>query len=249
MNPRTDIIVLVHNNLNLTKGFIEKVFENTENFNLIFVDNGSTDGTNEFLTEGEIDKKWKLITSDKNLGVIGGRNLGAKHVTSEYFLNIDNDQYPRKGWLEGLHSLMNEGYDVVGCEAWQIHPPKTPGSVMLGDSSVPDRGYFPFKHCKNPKDRYSYIGCGGMLIKKHVYDQIGLFDDRFSPAYFEDPDFSWRCIKAGFKLGWKYNCPIDHLAHQTFNSQNLFQKNHQFVKSWLEFRKKWLPFYPDLMQM
>ena len=249
MNPQTDIIVLVHNNLSLTQGFVEKIFSNTENFNLIFIDNGSTDGTNDFLKNGEQQGRWKLITSNRNLGVIGGRNLGAKYITSDYFLNIDNDQYPRKGWLTGLHDLMNKGYDVVGCEAWQIHPPKTPGVVSLGKTTVPDRSYFPFKHCKLPKDKYSYIGCGGMLIKKSVFDKIGLFDERFSPAYFEDPDFSWRCIKAGFKLGWLYNCPVDHLSHQTFNTQKLFEKNQQFVKSWMTFRQKWMPFYPDLMQM
>ena len=53
MTPRVDIICLVHNGLSITKGFVKALFENTSNFRLIFVDNGSTDGTPDFLKEGE----------------------------------------------------------------------------------------------------------------------------------------------------------------------------------------------------
>lgn len=249
MHPRTDIIVLVHNNLTITKGFVDKIFAATDNFDLIFVDNASTDGTNDFLLAGEKKGRWKTITSVENLGVIGGRNLGVKYITADYFMNLDNDQYPKPSWLQGLHDLMAEGYDIVGIEAWQILPPKTGGAVSLGQTMVQDRGYFPSKHCNRITDKFSYIGCGGMLIKKKVYDTIGLFDERFGPAYFEDPDFCYRALKAGFKLGWKCGCPVEHLGHQTFNDQKLFQKNTQFVKSWLEFRKKWGNHYPPLMQM
>ena len=86
-------------------------------------------------------------------------------------------------------------------------------------------------------------------MRTTVYKDIGLFDERFNPAYFEDPDFCFRAIQAGYKLGWKPNCPIDHLAHQTFDQQHLFNKSAQFVKSWKLFREKWLPFFPEPMSM
>lgn len=246
-HPLVDIICLVHNRLPITKKFVHYIFQNTSNFRLIFIDNGSSDKTPEYLKQGVLDKKWDVVSSAKNLGVIGGRNLGAQHVTSDYFLNIDNDQFVKKGWLDGLFNLMNKGYDIVGPEAWQLLPPKSSGAMVMGGKIIPDRSYFPFKHCEKLNDKFSYIGCGGMLIKKKVYDDIGLFDERYSPAYYEDPDFCWRAIKAGYKLGWKYNCPIIHLAHQTFNNQALFQKNEQFMKSWLKFREKWDGYFPDLM--
>lgn len=248
MNETTDIICLVHNQLTITKGFVDHLFSNTDNFRLIFVDNGSTDETPEYLAEGAQANRWTVVSPGRNLGIIEGRNLGAQHIKTKYFVNIDNDQYVKKGWLDQLFDLINEGYDVVGCEAWMLHPPGSCGAVVIGNVTH-GRAYYPFRRCTNSKERFAYIGCGGMLIKKDVYDQIGLFDERFSPAYFEDPDFCFRAIKAGYRLGWCPSCPVDHLAHQTMNSQSLFQKNAQFMKSWKAFIQKWHPYFPEPLQM
>ncbi len=249
MNPRVDIICLVHNQLHITKGFVKSLFANTENFRLTFIDNGSTDETPKFLAKGLKDGKWDAVFPRENLGVIGGRNLGVKYIKSDYFMNIDNDQYVKAGWLDKLFGVINRGYDIAGCEAWSLTPPGTAGVMSIGGVQISDRSYFPQRHCENPGENFTYIGCGGMLIKREVYDKIGLFDDRFNPAYFEDPDFCWRAIKEGFKLGWSHDCPIDHLAHGTFNHQSLFGKNDQFIKSWTAFKDKWHPYFPEPMKM
>jgi len=225
------------------------LFANTKNFNLIFVDNNSTDGTSEWLREGMQNQQWQVVTAMKgneptNLGVIGGRNLGVRYVTSDYFLNIDNDQYVEEGWLDVLHQRLSEGYDIVGCEAWKLVPPSKGEGVVVVGGQAHKRSYFPHKRCVNRKDDWTYIGCGGMLIKKAVYEKIGLFDERFSPAYFEDPDFCFQALQAGFKLCWCPECKITHLAHQTFNSQKLFEKNDQFVQSWTRFKDKWNGWFP-----
>lgn len=246
MLPKTDIICLVHNQLKVTQGFVEHLFGNTtrDSFELIFVNNASTDNTAEWLAEGEQAGRWKVVTATENLGVIGGRNLGATHVTSDYFMNIDNDQYVGAGWLKALHNKMSEGFDVVGCEAWKLVPPSRGGVVVL-DGKTHNRAYYPYKRCTIPGEQFTYIGCGGMLIKKSVYDQIGLFDEKFNPAYYEDPDFCFRVLQAGMKIGWCPECPVLHLAHQTFNNQKLFDKNDQFIKSWNLFKEKWNGWFPQ----
>ncbi len=248
MHPPVDIICLVHNQLAVTRGFVKRLFQHTENFRLIFIDNGSTDKTPGYLAEGEKTGKWKVVTLPYNFGVIKGRNIGVCFVESDYFLNIDNDQYPRGPWLSSLFKVMDTGYDIVGCEAWCLHPPAKGGSVVMGNKSY-DRSYYPFHRCTRPKEKFTYIGCGGMLIKSEIYDQIGLFDEQFSPAYYEDPDFCFRAIQAGFKLGWNHNCPMEHLAHQTIARQKLFRKNEQFLRSWRKFQKKWKNYFPTPLSM
>lgn len=247
-HPFTDIVVLVHNNLVVTRGFVKHLFKNTNNFHLIFVDNGSNEETAEYLRDGEKNGKWELLRSDTNLGIIRGRNFGATHVKADYFVNIDNDQYVGTRWLEILHTLMSDGYDIAGKEAWALIPPNSGGIVTMADGQY-KRDYYPFRHCSVKSEKFTYIGCGGMLIKKKVYKKIGLFDDRFHPAFFEDPDLGFTAIRAGFKLGWAPNCPIEHLAHQTIAHQDLFQKQTQFLKSWRAFQKKWTPYFPKPNKM
>lgn len=246
--PLVDIVVLVHNNLAVTTGFVDKLFANTKNFRLIFVDNGSSDGVMPFLKNGAARKTWTLIRSDENLGIIKGRNLGAQHVTAEYFLNIDNDQYPGEGWLDSLFALHEKGFGIVGVEAWKLHPPKSGGELILNNTTQ-SREYFPYKRCTKPTDSFTYIGCGGMLIPTSIYQKIGLFDERFSPAYFEDPDFSFRCHQSGISLGWDYSHNVHHLEHQTIQKQKLFSKNEQFMKSWKLFKEKWSPYFPKEPRM
>ena len=244
MHATTDIIVLVHNRLEITKGFVDHLFKATENFNLLFIDNHSTDGTPKYLKEGESTGKWRVLTMNTNEGIVVPRNVGAKLTKSDFFLNIDNDQYPRPGWLQKLHDLIDKGYDIAGCEAWKLQAPGSGGNLVMDGQNYP-MDYFPGRHCSRKGEEYTYIGCGGMLIKRSVYNDIGLFDEQFSPAYFEDPDFCFRVIKAGYKLGWCADCPITHLGHQTIRSQSLFAKNKQFHKSWGRFKEKWNPYYPD----
>ncbi len=248
--PFTDIVCLVHNQLAITKGFVKHLYDHTENFRLIFVDNNSDDGTSEWLKDNQQKYNWHILTAKNdegekdNLGVIGGRNLGAEYVTADYFVNIDNDQYVGANWLQILHDKMSQGFDIVGCEAWRLVPPGKGGAVVI-DGQSHNRFYYPYHRCQNKHEKFTYIGCGGMLIRRKVYDEIGLFDDRYNPAYFEDPDFCFRAIQSGFKLGWCPECPINHLSHQTFNNQRLFDKNKQFLLSWNKFKSKWKTWFPE----
>jgi GT2 family glycosyltransferase len=54
---------------------------------------------------------------------------------------------------------------------------------------------------------------GGMMIKKEVVEEIGLFDPQFNPKYFEDPDFCFRAIRKGYKIGWCVDYVIEHQKH------------------------------------
>jgi GT2 family glycosyltransferase len=82
--PDTTIVVLSHNNKNITEKFIELLFANTRAFRLIMIDNGSSDGTSEYLTQvlenksssSNTEKYITLVLNKENLGVIGGRNMG-----------------------------------------------------------------------------------------------------------------------------------------------------------------------------
>lgn len=229
-HPHTAIVVLSHNNVEITKKFLELLFKRTKDFYLIMIDNGSTDSTVSYLESkvyaNEENPSMILVYNQQNLGVIGGRNQGYALYSTlesvpEYLCFLDNDQFVRDGWLEQHHEFMQKGkYDVVGADAWLMNTL-----------------YKPVHNCKNPGEPFSYVGCGGMMVKKAVLDKIGLFDEQFNPAYFEDPDFNFRVRQSGFNVGWNFAAKIDHLPHQTLGKSK--DRMVYFKQSYERFVKKW----------
>lgn len=197
-HPATSIVVLTYNNLSINRRFINAIKKYTENYELIVVDNGSTDGTVEYLKS--LGSDIIFINNRKNLGIITGRNIGLKRANYDYLICLDNDQIVGEGWLEYLHSEMNNGYDFVGVEAWQVN-----------DSYLPIK-----RHTHRvPGMRIDYVGAGGCLMKRKVLDDIGIYDERFSPAYFEDVELCFRAKSKGYKIGWCDRKIILHLEHST----------------------------------
>lgn len=224
------IVILSYNTLEITKKCLELLFKRTDNFYPIIIDNGSTDGTVEYLQSNAFfDGKnisHTIVLNSENLGVIGGRNQGyAIYQTlenqPEYICFLDNDQFVREGWLDQFFDFMKKGnYDVGGCEAWLM-----------------DSNFMPKINCKRVQDPFTYLSGCGLFINKRVLDSIGLFDEQFNPAYFEDPDFIFRCRKNGFKIGWNINAKIDHLPHQTLGKNK--NKMQIFTNSFNKFKEKW----------
>lgn len=225
---KTAVVVLSYNGLATTQRFFDEFEKNTDlsQVKIYWIDNNSKDETPEYLRKKaeELDCL-SLNFQDTNTGVIGGRNIGFEWFFNEAkdcdkILFIDNDQYVREGWLDHHISVLNKGLDIVGVEAWQ-----------MSDTFLPVR--------KNVSLRewFTYVGCGGMLIRRECAEEIGLFDTRFNPSYFEDPDYVFRAREKKFSVGWNFKARIIHVPHQTLGQGG--DAGIQFVKSLNMFRGKW----------
>jgi GT2 family glycosyltransferase len=226
------ICVLSHNAIEITKKFIDLLFANTENFNLVMIDNGSTDGTAEYLTDTlsmfgnpyHEEKIINLVLNKENLGVIGGRNMGFALFNNEptdYLCFLDNDQFVQKNWLvDHINFLQTNNLDIAGVDAWLM-----------------DKKFMPRYNCKKPGEPFTYVGAGGMILKRKVVECLGGFDEQFNPAYFEDPDYNFRAQQNKFAIGWNHQAKILHLAHQTLGKNQ--DKHKIFKNSYEKFCNKW----------
>lgn len=157
------------------------------NFEVILVDN-SANFPSKFGSMGL--RSVQLVTSQKNLGASGGRNLGIRHSTGEYLFFIDDDVTIDRNSLAELTRIA-ESDPSIGI----IGP-----SMFLYD--IPSKAWFYNSYVSQDSheeivDVPLVVG-GALFIKRDVFRKIGLFDEIYF-VYHEDWDLCYRAKKAGFR--------------------------------------------------
>ena len=193
-NNFTSIIILTWNNLRYTKECIESIREHTnkELYEIIVVDNNSTDGTVDWL-KGETDLK--CIFNETNNGFSKGNNQGIEIAIGDSILFLNNDVVATPNWLFNLRIALfsSERIGAVGPltnyafgQAITVPYPLEDMSEMT--KFAKDNNY------SNPagwEEKLKLIGfC--MLVKMDTVKKIGGLDESFSPAHFEDDDYCYR---------------------------------------------------------
>jgi hypothetical protein len=112
--PEVSIIILNYNGKQYLTECIDSVLNQSyKNFEIIFVDNGSTDGSVDFLKQKYKDKRLKIYSTGKNHGFTGGNNFGYHNSNGEFIVLLNNDTIAEKTWLEeliyGMKNFENAG--------------------------------------------------------------------------------------------------------------------------------------------
>lgn len=220
---KLSIITLTLNKLDYTKKYIESLYKYTQDFELIIIDNGSTDGTVEYLKSlPDI----KLILNEENKGFSAGNNQGIKIAEGEYigFLNNDILLYP--DWFKACKKVFEkENAGFVSPRHINPHYDNTNQNKYIK--------YFqsiPF-NCEYEK---SFDECvfSCVVTKREVLDKIGVFDENFFPAFFEDNDLKYRSVEAGYGIFVTNEAGFYHFGSVTSvkHSQNM-EKNRAYYYS------------------
>ena len=230
------IILLTYNNLSATKRCIEELYRCTSNFDLIIVDNNSTDGTKKYLQQLFEKHSNTLIEYNiENQGIVKARNCGYRiaidqAVHPDYIMFMDNDQIVTTGWWKTYTQLFKQGYDVIGTEAWSLRS-----------------DFYPHKKIKDKNDSFSYVGCGGLCISKKVAKTVPVIFDEQYYQFFEDPDFIFDIFyNTPFLVGWNYN-PV--IIHDHKGPLLTPKTKSYFMKSWEKFQNKWKDCAPPIFKM
>jgi GT2 family glycosyltransferase/glycosyltransferase involved in cell wall biosynthesis/ubiquinone/menaquinone biosynthesis C-methylase UbiE/Flp pilus assembly protein TadD len=216
------IIIPVFNNVEFTQQCLEALAANTqyEPYEVIIVDNGSTDGTGELFKclAGEI----KIITNDQNRGFAKACNQGARAAQGDYLVFLNNDTVPQPGWLEGLVSVVREQPDVaiVGSKLlYQDNTVQHAGVVF----NVRGTGIFIYHIYKgfdreapvvNRVREFNAVTAACMLIREDVFTESGMFDETFINGY-EDVDLCLKVRDKGYRIIYNPESELYHYEEQT----------------------------------
>lgn len=215
------IVILTFNQVKYTKECVESIRKHTpEPHEIIFVDNGSTDGTVKWLRQIVKDNpEYKLIENKKNLGFSKGCNQGIEAAAGEYLLLLNNDVVVTEHWLSGMLECLNSAPDtgIVGPMTNNISGPQKVPTVDY--SSIDGLGAYARAFRKQNRHRRiplrRIVGfC--MLFRCRLVEDVGLLDESFGSGNFEDDDYCLRAALLGFRNVVAGDVFIHHYGSRSF---------------------------------
>lgn len=240
---KTSIIILTHNGLLYSKKCIQSVRKYTEkNYEIIVVDNNSTDRTKSWLSA---QKDIKVIYNSENLGFPRGCNQGINAACGDDILFLNNDVIVTPNWLKNLRECLYSNKDI-GAAGPITNKCSNDQSISLPFDSINEILRWCKKHNVSDHNKWEYksrlIGfC--FFIRKEVIKKVGFFDERFSPGNYEDDDYSLRIRKAGYKLVLCRDTFVYHYGGISFSKYN-YLKLLEINKN--KFEEKWGAKYNEI---
>lgn len=189
------------------------------NFEIIVVDNGSTDGSVEMIRENH--PKVQLITLPRNTGFSIANNRGIDQARGRYVALLNNDAFPQPGWLDNLYRALEDYPEVGFCASKILRYPEVELIDSVGDTfsilgrgvkvgmGQPDRGQF-----EEPRFVFG-ASAAAAAYRRDMLEDIGLFDEDFSPANLEDVDLSFRAQLAGYRCLYVPQAVVHHRVSAT----------------------------------
>ncbi len=212
----SSVIISTRNRANSLKRLLESLesLECPDSFQveILVVDNGSTDGTKELLSEERArTRRFSLrVLEEKQRGKASALNLGLDSAKGNLILVVDDDVVVHPDWLTGhVECYAKTSFDAVqGRVLPGVDPEGKPADPRrLKEYNIPLIDY---------GDAYREIrGLTGsnMSFKREVFERVGLFDTRLGPGasgFSEDTEYSMRVRKAGFKIGYTPHAVVYH---------------------------------------
>ena len=232
------IVIGVCNQKDTLQGILESLrrqIKNPKLYEIVIADDGSSDGTDEFIKKLRFPIFLKYIRSQSPLGRSHNRNRGLERVGGQQIIFIDGDMIPSQDFIESYQAAWND----------------FPDSAYVGSWKIPERwDAVPFLKYFGSRGRLTmsrgnlvpgkYFASGNFSISKSLLASVGMFDTDFTGWGGEDTDF-------GFRLEEK-NIPIIYIPEAT--CEHYHRKNlNEIVKEYISFGKEGFPLlcrkYPE----
>jgi len=212
--PRVSIVMPVYNKIAYTSACLRSIAAHAGPiaFEVIVVDDASSDATPQRLADVA---GVRSVRNADNLGFIGSCNAGAAIARGEYVLFLNNDTVVTAGWLEALVGCIEQAplAGLVGAKL--VYPDgrlQEAGGIVFDDGSGWNYGRF-----DDPADpRYGfrreadYCSGAAILLRRDVFERLGAFDTRYTPAYYEDTDLAFAVRAAGLKVYYEPAATVVH---------------------------------------
>ncbi|HEP1062527.1 glycosyltransferase [Klebsiella aerogenes] len=242
--PKVSLIVLTYNNLALTKECLHSIERNTEydNYEVIIVDNLSTDDTRDYLQKNYMDKpSYTVILNDENMGFAAGNNVGLEQATGDILIVLNNDTYVSPFWLGGIVKAFkrNPGLGLVGPVTNNIG---NESKINITYNNWSEMHVKSLQYISNHANQLYPMHCLAFFcaaIRREVYEKVGGLSPDYGLGFFEDDDYCKRVELAGWDMAAVDDAFVHHHLSASFNKLKNNQKELLMQKNQAVFESKW----------
>ncbi|WP_019856073.1 glycosyltransferase [Actinopolyspora mortivallis] len=201
--PDVSVVIPVHGEWEYTRRCLLSLSGHRSSvpFEVIVVDDASPDDSAWYLERcGGV----RLVRTESNLGFVGACNLGAEHARGRLLFFLNNDAEVTESWLDELVAAVDSDERIGLVGAKLVYPDgrlQECGGIVWSDGSGWNlgRGGDPGAAEHNVLRDVDYCSGAALLVRAGVFSELGGFDTRYSPAYYEDTDLAFAVRRAGYR--------------------------------------------------
>ena len=243
-SPLISIVIPVFNKHLYTFHCLKSILDNTSSelsYEIIVVDDQSTDETEKMLkTMSGI----KVITNKENQGFIRSINLGVEAAKGTYLMILNNDTEVQADWLNEMHQTFLEFPDAGMVGAKLVYPNgmlQEAGGIVWQDGSAWNYGRN--GDSNNPDCCYAravdYCSGACLMILRESFIALGMFDEHYAPAYYEDTDLAFKVRQSGKKVYYQPNASVIHFEGITSGTDTGSGAKQYQIDNQKKFFERW----------
>ncbi len=243
--PKISVVVLCYNQVDFTKKCVDSVLNTTAypNYELILVDNASSDGTPAYLQETA--RKYanvKIVLNETNRGFAGGNNDGLAIAEGEYLVLLNNDTIVTRGWLTGLLKHFRND-PTVGLAGPVTNSIGNEAKIAVSYMNVRNMSAFAeaytFRHMGEEYPHQGILAMFCLMISRELYEKVGPLDEQYGIGMFEDDDYSRASESVGYRNVLAEDVFVHHFGSVSFKKLDDADYMEVHARNRKYFEKKW----------
>jgi O-antigen biosynthesis protein len=240
----SSIIIPVFNQANHTFNCLRSLVQQVslKDTEIIVVNNASSDDTERLLSY--LKDFVRVINNPENLGFVKACNQGAAIAAGEYFVFLNNDTFVQPGWLTSLVETVESDHSIGAVGSMLLYPDgrlQEAGGIIWRDGKASHFGWG-----DNPEDpkfnlarEVDYCSAAALLVRRDLFSELGGFDERYAPAYYEDADLCFGIRSLGFKVVYQPSARVVHHEGATAGTDLRHGFKRYQVINQEKFAEKW----------
>ena len=244
--PCVSVLVVSWNGLEWSRSCLEALDRRTDwpNLQIVWADNGSTDGSAEWLA-AEANRRdpagFTAIRFPENRGFAPAVNAAAARARGVYLVLLNNDTLVTRGWLSALvrHLERDPGLGMVGASTNEI---ANAARVEVGYREAGELEAWARRFTAARRGAAEPIGMLAMFcaaIPRRVWDAVGPLDERFQIGMFEDDDYARRLAERGLRLAVARDAFVHHWGRGSFRALPDEEYRRLYSENSARFEEKW----------